>query len=148
MAQHRMGMLVVLAAPIGMEAAISASGPSHAIAEVIMTISGSSPYIALTEVFLSTVLLTDIITNAAAAAFMFPIAVAISLQLNANFTPFIIIVMLGTSYAFINPAGYQTNLMVQAPGGYQFGDYTKLGIPLTLIVGAVAILMSMLIYGF
>jgi di/tricarboxylate transporter len=73
------------------------------------------------------VFMTNVITNAAAAAFMFPIAISMSAKLGVNYMPFVIILMLGTSYAFINPAGYQTNMMVQTPGGYKFMDYVKLG---------------------
>ena len=56
--------------------------------------------------------------------------------------------MLGTSYAFINPAGYQTNLMVQGPGNYEFKDFVKVGIPLTILAGIVALLLAPIVYGF
>jgi di/tricarboxylate transporter len=62
--------------------------------------------------------------------------------------PFAMILMMGTSYAFINPAGYQTNLMVQEPGGYTFLDFVKVGLPLTIIVGLVVVLLAPLVYGF
>ena len=58
------------------------------------------------------------------------------------------ILMLGTSYAFINPAGYQTNLMVQGPGDYGFKDFVKVGIPLTILAGLVALLLAPIVYGF
>jgi di/tricarboxylate transporter len=88
----------------------------------------------LAVVFLGAIVMTNLITNSAGAAFMFPIALAVATMLQVNFMPFVIIVMLGTSYAFINPAGYQTNLMVYAPGGYTFGDFARIGIPLTILV--------------
>ena len=56
--------------------------------------------------------------------------------------------MLGASYAFINPPAYQTNLMVYEPGGYSFGDFAKVGLPLTIIVGTVAVLLAPIVYGF
>ena len=86
--------------------------------------------------------MTNVITNAAAAAFMFPIAVTTAAGLGVSFEPFAVILMLGCSYAFINPAGYQTNLMVQKPGGYSFIDYAKVGVPLTVILGIVAIWLA------
>jgi di/tricarboxylate transporter len=92
--------------------------------------------------------MTNLITNAAAAAFMFPIALAVATTLRVNFMPFVIILMLGTSYAFINPAGYQTNLMVYGPGGYPFGDFVRIGIPLTVLVGTVAVFLAPLVFGF
>jgi di/tricarboxylate transporter len=92
--------------------------------------------------------LTNIITNAAAASIMFPIALALSASLGVSFTPFAVVLMLGTSYAFINPAGYQTNLMVQEPGHYTFIDFAKLGLPLTIIAGVVVLILTPLIYQF
>ena len=58
------------------------------------------------------------------------------------------ILMLGISYAFINPAGYQTNLMVQDPGKYKFMDYVKVGVPLTILAGTVAVVLAPFVYGF
>jgi len=89
-----------------------------------------------------------LITNAAAAAFMFPITVSIVSDLGVSFMPFAVILMLGTSYAFLNPAGYQTNLMVQGPGGYEFMDYVRVGAPLTILVGIIVILLAPLVYSF
>jgi len=140
--------LVILGAAIGMESAVTASGLSETIANALAIVGGDNPYVALTVVFLGAVLMTNVITNAAAAAFMFPIAVSMANQLGVNPMPFVVILMLGTSYAFINPAGYQTNLMVQGPGNYTFSDYAKIGLPLTAIVGAVAIALAPLVYGF
>jgi di/tricarboxylate transporter len=85
-------------------------------------------------VFFGCILFTNIITNAAAASIMFPVALLLSTTLGVSFTPFAVVLMLGTSYAFINPAGYQTNLMVQEPGNYTFLDFAKLGLPLTILV--------------
>jgi di/tricarboxylate transporter len=92
--------------------------------------------------------MTNLITNAAAAAFMFPITVSIVSDLGVSFMPFAVVLMLGTSYAFLNPAGYQTNLMVQGPGGYEFMDYVRVGAPLTILVGIIAILLAPLVYSF
>jgi di/tricarboxylate transporter len=92
--------------------------------------------------------MTNIITNAAAAAFMFPVAVSMANGLGVSFMPFAMILMMGTSYAFINPAGYQTNLMVQEPGHYTFVDFVKVGLPLTIIVGLVVVLLAPVVYGF
>lgn len=140
--------MVVLGAAIGLEAAVTQSGLSDAIANGLAFIGGDNPYIALAAVFLGAVFMTNVITNAAAAAFMFPIAISMSAKLGVNYMPFVIILMLGTSYAFINPAGYQTNMMVQTPGGYKFMDYVKVGLPLTIITGIVAIILAPLVYRF
>jgi di/tricarboxylate transporter len=140
--------LLVLGIAIGMEAAITNSGLSAAIGNALSALAGDNAYVALTVVFFGAVIMTNLITNAAAASFMFPIALAIAGTLQVNFMPFVIILMLGTSYAFINPTGYQTNLMVMEPGGYKFGDFVKVGLPLTVLVGILAIFLAPLIYPF
>jgi len=139
--------LIVLGAAVGLESAVTASGLAQVIADLLRAIGGNSPHIALAAVFLGCVVMTNLITNAAAAAFMFPIAMSLAGQLNANFMPFVVIVMLGASYAFINPAAYQTNLMVYEPGGYSFGDFAKVGLPLTIIVGVIAVVLAPIVYG-
>ena len=84
----------------------------------------------------------------AAAAFMFPVALSMAQRLHVSFLPFVVILMVGASCAFINPAGFQTNLMVQEPGGYTFADFAEVGLPLTLVVGVVVILVAPMAYGF
>jgi di/tricarboxylate transporter len=79
---------------------------------------------------------------------MFPIALSMAADLGVSFMPFVIAMMLGTSYAFLNPAGYQTNLMVYEPGGYKFGDYGRLGLPLTVLVGIVVLLITPIVFPF
>jgi len=138
--------LVVLAAAISLESAITNTGLSQVIADLIFSLGGSSTLLALAAVFLGCIVMTNVITNAAAAAFMFPVAMSLAGELNANPAPFIAILMLGSSYAFINPAGYQTNLMVMQPGRYRFFDYVKLGVPLTAVAGGTALLLTPLIW--
>jgi di/tricarboxylate transporter len=104
--------------------------------------------IALTVVYVGTVVLTNVITNAAAGVIMFSVAVSLSTNLGVSFFPFAMILMSGASCAFINPAGFQTNLMVQRPGGYVFSDFVKVGFPLTVIVGVVVLLLAPIVYGF
>jgi di/tricarboxylate transporter len=140
--------VVVLAAAIGLESAITASGLSQAIGDLMARLAGDNAHIALAVVFVGAIVMTNLITNAAAAAFMFPIALAVATTLQVNFMPFVIILMLGTSYAFINPAGYQTNLMVYEPGGYTFSDFARVGMPLTVLVGIVAVLLSPRVFPF
>lgn len=140
--------LVVLASAIGLEAAITASGLSQAIGDLMARLAGDNPYVALAVVFLGVIVMTNLITNNAAAAFMFPIALAVATTLHVNFMPFVITLMLGTSYAFINPAGYQTNLMVYGPGGYTFGDFARIGVPLTILLGVVVVVLAPIVFGF
>ena len=140
--------VIILGAAVGLSTAVTASGLSDIIAQGLTAIGGSDPYVALVMVFFGCILLTNIITNAAAASIMFPIALSLSISLGVSFTPFAVVLMLGTSYAFINPAGYQTNLMVQEPGNYTFLDFAKLGIPLTILVSIIVLLLTPLFYQF
>ena len=78
---------------------------------------------------------------------MFPVAMSMSEMLGLNFKPFAIVLMLAASYTLINPAGFQTNLMVQKGGGYAFKDFGRMGIPLAFIVGAVALLLAPIVSG-
>jgi di/tricarboxylate transporter len=109
---------------------------------------GSSPQLALAVIFLGCTFMTNVITNNAAAAFMFPIALATAAQLNADFMPFAITLMIANSCAFITPTGYQTNLMIWGPGGYAFADFVKVGVPMTLLVGVLTVLLAPLVFPF
>ncbi|MFY1110655.1 MAG: SLC13 family permease [Methanosarcinaceae archaeon] len=140
--------VVVLGCAVGLEAAVTESGLADVLANLISSIGGSDPYVALAVVFVSCIIMTNVITNAAAAAFMFPIALSIAGDLGTSFMPFAVALMLGTSYSFLNPAGYQTNLMVFEPGGYAAKDYIKVGLPLTILVSLAVILLTPLIYEF
>jgi di/tricarboxylate transporter len=140
--------LVVLGAAVGLESAVTSSGLSVKIADLCASIGGNNPTVALAVVLAGTLIMTNVITNAAAAAFMFPVALSMAQRLHVSFMPFVVILMVGASCAFINPAGFQTNLMVQEPGGYTFADFAKVGIPLTLLVAAVVIIVAPLAYGF
>jgi len=140
--------IVVLGAAVGLESAITGSGLATKTADLFAVIGGRSPMMALTAVYVGTVLLTNVITNVAAAVLMFSVAVSLATSLGVSFVPFAMILMSGASSAFINPAGFQTNLMVQKPGGYVFSDFAKVGIPLTLIVGVVVLVLAPIVYGF
>jgi di/tricarboxylate transporter len=140
--------LVVLGSAVGLESAVTGSGLSSKIADLCASIGGNNPTVSLAVILAGTMIMSNIIANAAAAAFMFPVALSMSQRLHVSFLPFVVILMVGASCAFINPAGFQTNLMVQEPGGYTFADFAKVGLPLTLVVGVVVILVAPLAYGF
>ncbi|GAB7017084.1 SLC13 family permease [Methanogenium cariaci] len=140
--------IVILACAIGLESALTETGLSWAIADIIQSASGTDPYLALAAIFIGAVIMTNVITNPAAAAFMFPIAFNLAVDLGVSFMPFVIVLMLGCSYAFINPAGYQTNMMVYEPGGYTTRDYIRTGLPLTIIVGITTLLLTPIFFPF
>jgi di/tricarboxylate transporter len=140
--------LVIIASAIGLEAAVTGSGLSTKIADLLGIIGGDNPYTALTVVFIGCIFMDTMITNVASAVFMFPIAMVMAGNLGVSGMPFAIIVMVGASCSFISPMGYQTNLMVYGPGGYRFTDFVKIGIPMTVVVGIVAIIIAPLVWPF
>ena len=87
-------------------------------------------------------------TNQAAAVRIFPIALAAAHSAGLNPEPFVVTLMVMASASFLTPTGYATNLMVYGPGGYRFGDFARLGAPLTLIVGAVCVVLAPKVYPF
>ncbi len=140
--------LIIIASAIGLEAAVTGSGLSAKIADLLGIIGGDNPYTALTVVFIGCILMDTMITNVASAVFMFPIAMAMAGNLGVNGMPFAITVMVGASYSFISPMGYQTNLMVFGPGGYKFTDFVKIGIPMTVVVGIITIILTPMVWPF
>jgi di/tricarboxylate transporter len=92
--------------------------------------------------------LTEVITNNAAAALAFPIAISAATHVNADPMPFVVAVAVGASAAFSTPFGYQTNMIVYGPGGYRFRDFVKVGLPLNIIIMIVALLIIPMVWRF
>lgn len=132
-------VLLVIACAFGLGIAVQKVGLADIIAGQALLIAGGNPLILLILIYIATVLLTETITNNAAAIVMFPIAVSGAESLGLNIEPFAIAVMIAASASFVTPIGYQTNLMVFGPGGYRFIDYVKLGLPLSILVASVAL---------
>lgn len=141
-------VLVVIASSFALGTAMSETGAAEWVAGSLMSFGPLTPWLALAMVYVLTATFTEVITNNAAAVLMFPIALAVSEQLGVNFVPFAIAVMFAASASFITPLGYQTNLMVYGPGRYQFTDYIRIGLPLSLVVGATSIALIPLIWNF
>jgi len=101
---------------------------------------------ALALILLVTMTLSDLMNNAATAAVMCPIAIGTADQLGASADPFLMAVAVGASCAFLTPIGHQNNTLILGPGGFGFGDYWRLGLPLELIVIAVGVPMLLLVW--
>ena len=110
--------------------------------------AGTNPYIQLALLYFLGMVLTELVTNNAAAVLMFPLAMETSKGLDVNYIPFVMAIMVAASMGFATPFGYQTNLMVYGPGGYKFNDYLRLGIPLDLTMMAVTITLAPIIWPF
>ena len=104
--------------------------------------------IALIAIFVGCIIMDTLITNVASAAFMYPIALVLASSLGVSFMPFAVTLMVGASCSFISPMGYQTNLMVYGPGKYGFIDYVKIGVPLTVLVGIITVILTPIVFPF
>ncbi len=141
-------VLVVIAAAFGLSRALETTGAAAWLARSILGSCGESPWAALAAVYGVTMLFNAFVSNNAAAAIMFPIAIAAAKGLGVSVMPFVVGVMMAGSNDFATPMGYQTNLMVYGPGGYRFTDYLRLGGPLNLLLWGTAVGIIPLVWGF
>ncbi|WP_290651534.1 SLC13 family permease [Aquisalimonas sp.] len=141
-------VLLVIAAAFGLGVAMDKTGVAMVTAHAVIELVGDQPLVNLAAIYLLTAGFTAVITNNAAALLMFPIALAVSSDLDVSLMPFVIAIMLAASASFATPIGYQTNLMVYGPGGYHFSDFLRMGLPLNLITAVVAVLIIPLVWGF
>jgi di/tricarboxylate transporter len=141
-------VLVMIGASLGLGSALEVSGAARAMATGGLSLVGDNPWLALLVIYGLTTLLTEIITNNAAAVLMFPIAQSTAGSLDVSFWPFIVCIMMAASASFATPIGYQTNMMVYGPGGYRFSDYLRIGLPLNILLGLVTVLLAPLIWPF
>jgi di/tricarboxylate transporter len=133
-------VVVLLAALIPVATAAETSGAAALIARFIMEyIAQGNSIVALTLILIISMFLSDLINNAATAAVMCPIALGTAAALGLNADAFLMAVAIGSSCAFLTPIGHQNNTLILGPGGFKFGDYWHLGLPLEMFVLAVSI---------
>jgi di/tricarboxylate transporter len=133
-------IIVLLGAMIPVGQALEATGGAGLIASQILNVAKHMPpWGTLAVVLVGTMFLSDLVNNAAAAVLMAPIAISVAHGLNASADPFLMAVAVGASCAFLTPIGHQSNALVMALGGYRFGDYWRLGLPLEILITAVGI---------
>lgn len=132
-------VLVAIAAAFGLGAPMQATGLDRALANLAISIGADSPLLGLVAIYVVTTLLTELVTNNAAAVLAVPLAVSMAEQLDAAPTGFVIAVMMAASASFLTPIGYQTNLMVFNAGGCHPLDYPRLGLPMSLVAGCTTI---------
>ena len=135
-------VIVVIAAAFGIAAATESSGLAQFVADsVVHALGGWGERGVLLGIVLATMILTELITNNAAALLMVPIGVAAASATTLDPRGVAIAVAVAASMSFLTPIGYQTNTMVYGPGGYRFTDYVRLGAPLTLLAITVIVLL-------
>jgi len=128
-------ILLLIAGTIALGVAMEKTGTSQYYAGLVLSaLRGLSPRLILGGIILLTSISSHLLSNNATAALLLPVAISTALELGVNPKAFIIGVCLGASACFASPIGYQTNLLVYAPGGYRFVDYFKLGLPLNILV--------------
>ncbi|MDP3516760.1 MAG: SLC13 family permease [Pseudohongiella sp.] len=141
-----MPVLITIAASFALGAALEKTGVAATLAENLVAMSGGRPWLLLVLIYTAVTLLTETITNNAAAVIMVPLALAITQQAGLNPEPFMLAIMIAASASFATPLGYQTNLMVYGPGGYRFSDFLRAGIPMNIVVGVTAVITLLLLY--
>lgn len=128
-------VIVLLGAILPLGEVMHRTGAAGYIAHSLMAFASPlGPHGVLAVFLLVTTLLTSVISNAATAVVLAPIAIAAAASLGLSPLPFVIAVMIGASNSFMSPVGYQTNTMIYGPGGYRFSDYVRVGTPLSLII--------------
>lgn len=132
-------VLAVLGAALGLGEAVEQTGAARAMAEGMLALGAGQPFLLLVLVYALTCVLTEALSNGAAAAIAFAVTAGMVERLGYNLMPYAMAILFAASASFLTPIGYQTNLMVQAAGGYRYGDYARLGAPLTGVVAAVVL---------
>ena len=140
-------IVVLLATMIPIGVAIESTGLSSTISSAISGMAiGLDQFWILLIILVTTMLITDIINNAATAVIMAPISVGIANQLGYSIEPFLMVVAVGASCAFLTPIGHQCNTVVMGPGNYKFSDYWKMGLPLDILIILISIPMILFVW--
>ncbi|PQO23883.1 SLC13 family permease [Rhodobacteraceae bacterium WD3A24] len=140
-------VIVLLGSMIPLGLALDSTGGSGLIAGWLMTATAGLPaWVALALLMVITMTLSDILNNNATTILAAPVALNLSQQLGVSADPFLMAVAVAASCAFLTPIGHQNNTVVMGPGGYRFGDYWRMGLPLEIIVVAVAVPMILLVW--
>jgi di/tricarboxylate transporter len=140
-------VIVLLGSMIPIGAALQSTGGTALIADAIVSLSaGFSPMVVLTLLVVVTMTLSDVMNNTATAVIAAPIAIEIADRLGVNPDPFLMGVAVAASCAFLTPIGHKNNTLIMGPGGYRFGDYWRMGLPLEIIIIAVSVPMIMIVW--
>ncbi|MDC0661668.1 SLC13 family permease [Marinobacter sp. SS21] len=139
-------VMLTIASSFALGAALESTGAAAYMAQEILGLSAGHPLLTLMLVYLVVSVLTEVITNNAAAVLVVPVVLSMTGVLGIAPEPFIIAVMMAASASFATPLGYQTNMMVFGPGGYRFLDFVKIGLPFNFFIGLVSVAVIALVY--
>ena len=133
-------IIVLLGAMIPVGGALESTGGAARIAMLVTDLGHTlPPWTILAIVLVTTMLLSDVVNNSTAVILMAPVAMGVAETMGASFDPFLMAVAIGGSSAFLTPIGHQSNTIVMGPGGYKFGDYWRMGLPLDIIIVSVSV---------
>lgn len=142
-------LIIVIVGALSLSAALESTGTISLLTEALQPVLlNASPFAVLVTIYLCTLLLTELVTNNAAAALMFPFAWGVSAAMNLPIMPFALAVAFAASASFISPWGYQTNLLVFSAGEYRFRDFAKIGLPISICFSTIVLLMLKFQHGF
>ncbi|MFO1095261.1 MAG: SLC13 family permease [Planctomycetaceae bacterium] len=142
-------VLLTVAASFATGAALQKSGAAAAIAGMLVEATQSAgPYVTLAALYLMGVLASELLSNNAAAVLMFPFGIEVARQMGVSPRPFIMAIVFSASACFATPIGYQTHMMVYGPGGYQFNDFMRVGLPLDFVLAAAATILIPMFFPF
>ncbi len=140
-------VIVLLGSMIPLGAALDSTGGTALIAGWLAGVTSGLPgWVALAVILITTMTLSDVLNNTATTIIAAPIAIQLANTLGTNADPFLMAVAIGASCAFLTPIGHKNNMLILGPGGYKFGDYWRMGLPLEIIVTAVSVPMILLIW--
>ncbi|PSW00486.1 SLC13 family permease [Photobacterium lipolyticum] len=147
--QFPLDIVVIVGSALSLAQLMISSGLSERMGNLLMTsFNGWGMYGALIAVYLLTLVLTELVTNNAAAALSFPISYSLAMGYGADPMPFIMAVLFGASASFISPYGYQTNLLVYSVGNYKLKDYLRIGFPISVVYSVVVLTLIPLLFPF
>jgi di/tricarboxylate transporter len=140
-------VIVLLGSMIPIGSALQSTGSTALIADGLVALSGGlSPVWVLLLLVVVTMSLSDVMNNTATAVIAAPVAVDIAAQLSVNPDPFLMGVAVAASCAFLTPIGHKNNTLIMGPGGYRFGDYWRMGLPLEILIVIVSVPMILLVW--
>ncbi|QSP94599.1 anion permease [Marinobacter salinisoli] len=140
-------VILTIGASFALGAALQQTGAAALLATTILEFSQGEVLLAILLVYVAVSVLTEIITNNAAAVLIIPIVLSMTTTMGIGAEPFVIAVMMAASASFATPLGYQTNMMVFGPGGYRFLDFVRVGLPMNLFIGGVTVAVIAQVYG-
>jgi len=144
-------ILIVIGCALGLGRALEQTGAAASIAHTLLELANTlhlPPRGILAIIFILGAGFAQVINIVGAAVLMYPITIATAFELNVNPEPFIYTLMIAAGSSFIFPIAYQTNLMVYGPGGYRFTDFVRIGVPLTVLIGMVCVLLAPVVFPF